>query len=160
MSLQYLPLGNARPGSTPDVGTVLVVEDNSGDELFILRALRNAKLNTNVVVARDGQEALEFLFRQGEHSSRPRSTDPSVILLDLHLPVVPGIDVLRKIKSTEALRRLPVVVMTSNESERDLAECYELGANSVVQKGRFLEDFKQSVGLTVTYWTQVNVNSF
>lgn len=159
MSLQYLPFRQPSDSTCRTANNVLVVEDDSGDEFFIMRALRGLKLDANVVVARDGQEACDYLFSQDWKSSSSRSAGPTVIMLDLNLPKISGLELLAKIKAHEYLRTIPVVIMTSNESERDLSECYRLGANSVVQKGRFLEDFRESIGLTVTYWTRVNVKS-
>ena len=131
---------------------ILLVEDNPRDEALILRALRKSNVAEEVVVARDGVEALDYLFGAGARAGRDTSATPRVVLLDLKLPKVDGLEVLRRIRADERTRRLPVVVFTSSSEEEDLIKSYDLGANSYVRKpvdfGQFLEATKQS-GL---YW--------
>lgn len=158
MSLQFLPFEKSL-NSTSSNATVLVVEDDSGDEFFILRALKAMNMATNVVVVRDGEEATDFIFRTGKHANRPESQNPKVVMLDLCLPKVAGLEVLRLIKEDPKTKHIPVVVMTSSESKDDIDRCYDLGANSIVRKGRFIEEFRESVALAVAYWTRVNVYS-
>lgn len=159
MSLQFLPFDQKTLISSPDNSTVLVVEDDSGDEFFILRALKSMNMDSNVVVVRDGEEATDFIFRTGRHMTRKESQNPKVIMLDLCIPKVAGLEVLRLIKEDPQTKHIPVVVMTSSESKVDIDRCYELGANSIVRKGRFIEEFRESVAMAVAYWTRVNVYS-
>jgi CheY-like chemotaxis protein len=159
MSLQFLPFEEKHLMSQKDAGTVLVVEDDSGDEFFILRALKSMHMDSNVIVVRDGEEATNYVFKAGPFAARTESTNPKVIMLDLCIPKVAGLEVLRLIKEDPSTKHIPVVVMTSSESKSDIDRCYELGANSVVRKGRFIEEFRESVALSVAYWTRVNIYS-
>jgi len=157
MSLQFLPFDQKSLGSQKDSGIVLVVEDDSGDEFFILRALKSTKMDSSVRVVRDGEEATDYIFRTGNYAARPESANPKVIMLDLCIPKVAGLEVLRLIKENPKTRHIPVVVMTSSESKSDIDRCYELGANSVVRKGRLIEEFRESIALAVAYWSRVNI---
>ncbi|MBC8064473.1 MAG: response regulator [Chlorobia bacterium] len=157
MSIQFLPVDKESISSQIVAGTVLVVEDDSGDEFFILRALKGTHMSSNVVVVRDGEEATDYVFKAGKFSTRSENTNPKVIILDLCLPKIAGLEVLRLIKEDPKTTHIPVVVMTSSESKADIVRCYKLGANSVVRKGRFIEEFRESVALAVVYWTRVNV---
>jgi two-component system, response regulator len=109
--------------------TILLVEDNPDDELLTRRALRKSNVCNEVVVARDGAEALDYLFATGAYEGRNPLAMPQVVLLDLGLPKVDGLEVLRRIRSDERTRRLPTVILTSSEDQRDLVEGYGLGAN-------------------------------
>lgn len=157
MSLQYLPFNQTTIGAKGSLGSVLVVEDDSGDEFFILRALKSLNIEANVTVVHDGEEAIDFVFKSGPFANRSEALNPKVIMLDLCIPKVAGLEVLRLIKEDPKTCQIPVVVMTSSESNSDVHRCYELGANSVVRKGRFIEEFRESVALAVAYWTRVNV---
>jgi two-component system response regulator len=135
---------------------ILLVEDNPDDVELTLRALRKNNINNEVVVASDGVEALDYLYGTGKYAGRNVEELPEVVLLDLKLPRVDGLEVLRRVRSTELTQLLPVVILTSSSEERDLIEGYRLGANSYVRKpvdfGEFLEATKQ-LGL---YWLVLN----
>jgi two-component system response regulator len=136
--------------------TILLVEDSPDDVELTLRAFARSKVANELVVASDGEEALDYLFATGVHSGRDPSLMPSVVLLDLKLPKVDGLDVLRRMRNDERTRRLPVVVLTSSNEEQDVVRSYDLGANSFVRKpvdfARFLEAARQ-LGL---YWLVLN----
>jgi CheY-like chemotaxis protein len=134
------------------------VEDDSGDEFFILRALKSVNLESRAVIVRDGEEATDYIFKTGRYQERPSTLDPKVIMLDLCLPKVAGLEVLRLVKEDERTRQIPVVVMTSSDSKFDVDRCYELGANSVFRKSTIIEEFRESLAIAVTYWTQINVH--
>lgn len=135
---------------------ILLVEDNPDDEALALRAFAKHNINNSVVVARDGAQALDYLFGTGEHTQRDLSVMPHVILLDLKLPKIDGLEVLRRIRGDERTRLIPVVILTSSNEDRDLVESYDLGANSYVRKpvdfGQFVEAVRQ-LGL---YWLVLN----
>lgn len=130
--------------------TILLVEDNPDDEELALRALRKNHLANGVHVARDGEEALAYFF-EGE----PRAL-PQVVLLDLKLPKVDGLEVLRRLRADDRTRLLPVVILTSSREERDLVEGYRLGANSYIQKPVDFEQFTQAIGQLGLYWLVLN----
>lgn len=140
--------------------TILLVEDNREDEELTLRALRKSNIMNQVVVARDGEEALQHLFghKEENHLGTSHETEllPAVILLDLKLPKINGIEVLRQIRSHPRTRRLPVVVLTSSKDERDLDEVYDLGANSCLFKPVDFEKFVEAVGHLGMYWVLFN----
>lgn len=127
---------------------ILLVEDNPNDAELTMRALKRANLEAHLVIARDGAEALEFVL-----SDRPK---PRVIFLDLKLPKVDGIEVLRRVRADERTRAIPVVVLTSSQEERDITECYKLGANSYVVKPVEFDKFYRAVGDLATYWLILN----
>lgn len=135
---------------------ILLVEDNPDDEALTLRALKKNNITNEVVVAHDGAEALDYLFGGGAYSGRDLQIMPQVILLDLKLPKLNGFDVLRRLRQDDRTKRLPVVILTSSNEERDLISGYDLGANSYVRKpvefGSFLEAVRQ-LGL---YWLLLN----
>ncbi|MEZ4272687.1 MAG: response regulator [Myxococcota bacterium] len=135
---------------------ILLVEDNADDEALALRAFKKHHIQNEVVVARDGAEALNYLFGMAEHQGRDLSQMPQVILLDLKLPKIDGLEVLRRIRGDTRTRLIPVVVLTSSNEERDLVKSYNLGANSYVRKpvdfGQFVEAVRQ-LGL---YWLVLN----
>lgn len=136
---------------------ILLVEDNRDDEELTLRALRKSNIMNEVVVARDGEEAIDYLFGQGNFLSGSEPDFlPAVVLLDLKLPKVGGMEVLREIRSHPRTRRLPVVVLTSSKEERDLAEVYDLGANSYLYKPIDFEKFVEAVGHIGMYWVLFN----
>lgn len=135
---------------------VLLVEDNPRDAELTLRVLSKHNLANRVVHVKDGQEALDWLFGTGAHAGRDVTYHPRVVLLDLKLPKVSGIDVLRAVRADERTRTIPVVVLTSSNEERDLVESYRLGVNSYVVKPVEFESFSAAVAETGHYWLIVN----
>jgi two-component system, response regulator len=135
---------------------ILLIEDNPDDELLTLMAFRDNKIMNEIVVARDGEEALDILFGTGKFSSHDVSTLPQLILLDLKLPKVDGLEVLQKIRSTEETRYLPVVVLTSSREEMDIIKSYQLGANSYIQKPVDFEQFSEAIKQLGLYWLVLN----
>jgi two-component system response regulator len=136
--------------------TILLVEDNPNDEELTLLALRKSKIMNEVVIARDGEEALDYLFGRGKHAGRDTEQLPAVVLLDLKLPKLNGAEVLRRIRGDAHTRRLPVVVLTSSKLDKDLAEVYDLGANSYIYKPVDFEKFTEAVGHMGMYWVLLN----
>jgi two-component system, response regulator len=135
---------------------ILLVEDNPDDELLTLRALKKTGVQNDVVVARDGVEALDYLFARGPYSGRDPAVMPQLILLDLKLPRVDGLEVLRRLRSDERTRLLPVVILTSSREQRDMLAGYGLGANSYVRKPVDFEQFVRAVDLLKLYWLVLN----
>lgn len=138
---------------------VLLVEDNASDAELTLRALKKKNLANKLIHVKDGAEAIDFVFAQGAYTDRKVENGPKVVLLDLKLPKVSGIEVLRRIKSDVRTEVIPVVVMTSSREERDLVECYELGVNSYVVKPVEFEDFARAVSELGCYWLLLNETS-
>jgi CheY-like chemotaxis protein len=136
--------------------TILLVEDDRDDEELTLRALRRSNIRNEVIIARDGAQALEILFGEGKFLDHEIDLLPAVVLLDLKLPKVSGIEVLRRIRSEPRTRRLPVVVLTSSRQERDRDEVYELGANSYICKPVDFEKFSEAIGRLGMYWVLLN----
>lgn len=134
---------------------ILLVEDNALDAEMTMRALKKGKLANKLIWVKDGQQALDYLFRQGDYTQRA-DTSPRLVLLDLKMPRVGGIEVLRAIKSDERTRRIPVVVMTSSQEEQDLAETYTLGVNSYVVKPVDFNALADIAGQAGYYWLAVN----
>jgi two-component system response regulator len=134
--------------------TILLVEDNPKDEALTLRALKKHNIGNDVVVARDGAEAIERLFGPASDGAKPPL--PQLVLLDLKLPKIDGLDVLRRIRSDERTRLLPVVILTSSVEERDLMEGYRLGANSYVRKPVDFVEFAEAVRQLGLYWLILN----
>ena len=141
-----------------DIGAVeiLLVEDSPDDTELTLRALRKAGLSNRIEVARDGVEALEFIFCEGKYSERHIEDMPKVVLLDLKLPLMDGLEVLREIKRNELTRDTPVVVLTSSRQTPDVAECYRLGVNSYIVKPVEFDKFVDAVEQLGLYWTGLN----
>ena len=135
---------------------ILLVEDNPDDVELTLHALRKENLANNIQVARDGEEALEFLFCNGVHAERSMECPPKLILLDLKLPKVDGMEVLRRLKADVRTRTIPVVILTSSKEERDLVNGYGLGANSYIQKPVDFDKFRETVKTVGLYWLVVN----
>jgi CheY-like chemotaxis protein len=136
--------------------TILLVEDNPDDQALTLRALKAHKIMNEVVVAEDGAEALEYLHATGVHAGRDPSDLPQIVLLDLKLPKIDGLEVLKRIRSEPRTRLLPVVILTSSKEERDLVNGYSLGANSYVQKPVDFKEFSEAVRQLGLYWLLLN----
>jgi CheY-like chemotaxis protein len=135
---------------------ILLVEDNEDDMDLALHALRREKLANSIFVARDGEEALDFLFCRGGFSQRSFDHPPKLVLLDLKLPKVDGMEVLKQVKSDPRTRTIPVVIMTSSKEERDLVAGYNLGANSYIQKPVDFDQFRETVKSVGLYWVVIN----
>lgn len=135
---------------------ILLVEDNKDDVELTLHALRKENLANHIHVARDGEEALEFLFCNGTHAGRSFDRPPRLILLDLKLPKVDGLEVLRKLKADPRTQTIPVVILTSSKEERDLLQGYGLGANSYIQKPVDFDQFRNTVKSAGFYWLLIN----
>ena len=135
---------------------ILLVEDNPDDELLAIRALKKNNIMNEVVIARDGSEALDYLFGTGAHEGRDMSEMPQVILLDLKLPRIDGIEVLRRLRKDDRTKLLPVVILTSSKEERDLSECYRLGANSYIRKPVDFAQFTEAIKQLGLYWLVLN----
>lgn len=135
---------------------ILIVEDNPTDAELCLRSLKKRRLANNVIWLRDGAEALDYLFGRGAFATRPPQCVPRVVLLDLRLPKVNGKEVLRQIKADDRLKSVPVVVLTSSREDRDIAECYKLGANSFVVKPVEFDNFAETVERLGYYWSLIN----
>ncbi len=135
---------------------ILLVEDNPDDELLAIRALKKNNIMNEVVVARDGAEALDYLFGAGAYAGRDMSVMPQIILLDLKLPKIDGLEVLRRLRNDERTKLLPVVVLTSSKEERDLTESYSLGANSYIRKPVNFDQFTEAIRQLGLYWLVLN----
>ena len=131
---------------------ILLIEDNSSDVDLTKRALERGRIANELVVARDGKEALDYLLGEGAYAGRDISDLPAVTLLDLKLPKVPGLEVLRRIRADARIRRLPVVILTSSKEEQDLASSYDLGANSYIRKPVDFNQFTEAIGQLGLYW--------
>jgi two-component system response regulator len=135
---------------------ILIVEDNPQDLEMTQRALRRANLANRIEVARDGVEALDFIFCEGAHASRRIEDTPKVVLLDIKLPKVDGIEVLRKIKSDPRTRAIPVIILTSSMEQKDIVESYRLGVNSYIVKPVHFESFVAAIQQLGMYWVLLN----
>jgi two-component system, response regulator len=139
---------------------ILLVEDNGDDAELTLIALKKNKLVNNIMVLRDGQEALDFIFAKGEYANRINSSFPNVIFLDLNLPKVGGLDVLKILKADEKTKMIPIVVMTSSQQDKDIVESYKLGANSYITKPIDFENFMDTISNLGYYWLVLNRKPF
>lgn len=135
---------------------ILLVEDNPDDAELTLRALKKNNVTNRVIVVQDGAEALDYLFAMGRYVDRSMSPLPKVVLLDLKLPLVSGIEVLRQCKANERTRRLPIVVLTSSREEPDIQTCYTLGVNSYIVKPVDFQQFTEAVRQLGLYWLLLN----
>jgi len=140
--------------------TILLVEDNPDDVELTLRSLRRNNIVNEIVIARDGVEALDYVFGTGSHAGRDVAIQPAVVLLDLKLPRVDGLQVLREIRADPRTHLLPVVVLTSSREDRDVVESYRLGANSYVRKPVNFEEFNEAVRELGMYWLLLNEHPF
>jgi two-component system response regulator len=136
--------------------SILLVEDNPDDVELTVMALTEAKITNPVVVAKDGPEALDYLFGTGKHAGREATDQPVVVLLDIKLPLLSGIDVLKRMRQDERTRRTPVVMLTSSNEQNDIAKTYDLGANSYVRKPVEFEGFVTAARQLGLYWTVLN----
>jgi CheY-like chemotaxis protein len=139
-----------------DNKVILLVEDNPRDEALTLRALKKSKIVNDVVVAHDGVEALDYLFGTGPYAGEEPPVMPQLVLLDLKLPKVDGLDVLRKLRADERTKRLPIVVFTSSSEEEDMIKSYDLGANSYVRKPVESSEFAEATKQLGVYWLLLN----
>ena len=139
-----------------DNKVILLVEDNPRDEALTLRALKKSNIVNEVVVTRDGVEALDYLFGTGKFAGRDTSEIPQLVLLDLKLPKVDGLEVLHRMRSDERTRRLPVVIFTSSSEEEDMVKSYDLGANSYVRKPVDFDHFMEATRQLGMYWLVLN----
>lgn len=135
---------------------ILLVEDNSDDVALTLRAFRKSNLKNEIVVAEDGADALDYLLGEGKYAGRDTSVPPTLILLDLKLPKIPGLEVLRRIRADERTKLLPVVILTSSVEEQDLITSYKLGANSYLRKPVDFNKFIEAVQQLGLYWLVLN----
>lgn len=136
--------------------TILLVEDNRQDEMLIMRALRKVNLANAVDVVRDGQQALDYLFREGEFAGRSPADPPTVVLLDINLPRINGLDVLKRLRGDERTRVLPIVLLTSSDEEKDRLTGYQEGANSFVRKPLDFTEFAETAARLGVYWLLTN----
>ncbi|MBX3217378.1 MAG: response regulator [Labilithrix sp.] len=135
---------------------ILLVEDNESDEKLTVRALRKSQIANEVIVARDGEEALDYLFGTGAYAGRDTSITPTVTLLDLNLPKIGGLEVLRRLRADERTRRLPVVVLTSSREDEDVIRSYDLGANAYVRKPVDFGQFAEATKTLGLFWLLLN----
>lgn len=141
---------------SPNEVQILLVEDNPDDVELAMHALRKENLGNFIQVARDGEEALDFLFCRGAYRARTFAEHPKLVLLDLKLPKVDGIEVLREVKSDPRTKSIPVVVLTSSREDKDLVNSYQLGVNSYIQKPVDFQQFRDTVKQLGMYWLIIN----
>lgn len=139
-------------------GTILLVEDNRDDELLTLRAFQKNRIANPIAVVRDGQEALDYLFATGSYAERDQDDLPVIILLDLNLPKVNGLEVLREIRSDERIRVIPVIILTTSVEDEDVIESYARGANSYIRKPVDFTEFVEAVHTLGNYWLLLNTS--
>ena len=144
------------PSGFPEYSTILIVEDNPDDEELTLLAFRSNRIANPIVVVRDGAEALDFLFRMGAYVGRDVHSNPRLVLLDLKLPKVGGLDVLRRIRESPTTQMLPVVVLTTSNQDEDIVNSYRLGANSFIRKPVEYSKFSEAIRQLGMYWLLLN----
>jgi two-component system, response regulator len=137
-------------------GTILLVEDNTMDEELTLRALKMSAVTSDVVIVRDGAAALDYLFATGSHAGRDTSVLPTMVLLDLNLPKLGGLEVLRRIREDERTKLVPVIILTSSSEERDILEGSRLGSNAYVRKLMGFGAFAAAIGVLTVFWLTLN----
>lgn len=137
-------------------GIILLVEDNEDDEILTRRAFQKNNVKNEIVVAHDGREALDWLFGEGEHAGRDTTVQPEIVLLDVNMPRVGGLEVLERIRADDRTSLVPVVMLTSSKQEEDLVRSYELGANSYVRKPVEFDAFVEAVRTLGIYWLVIN----
>ncbi len=142
---------------TENAVEILLVEDNPNDVELTLHAFKSHKVSNHIHVVRDGAEALEFIFCEGEYAERSIENSPKLILLDLKLPKIDGLEVLRRIRADERTKTIPVVILTSSDEERDVFESYQLGVNSFIRKPVDFEKFSDVVSKMGYYWLLLNI---
>ncbi len=135
---------------------ILLVEDNPDDEVLTLRELKKSKIANQIIVARDGEEALDYLFGTGKYAGRERPEPPTMVLLDIKLPKIDGLEVLRRVRADEHLRLTPVVILTSSKEEGDRLQGYAMGVNSYVVKPVDFAQFSQAINFLGLYWLVLN----
>jgi CheY-like chemotaxis protein len=140
----------------PENSIILLVEDNPDDEELTLLAFRNNHISNSIFVVRDGAEALDYLFKTGKYADRPGNTSPRLVLLDLKLPKVTGLDVLKKIRANPATQYLPVVVLTTSNQDEDIINSYKFGANSFIRKPVEFIKFNDAIKQLGLYWLLLN----
>ena len=138
---------------------ILLVEDNASDAEMTIEALKTNNLANKLLHVKDGAAALEFIFAEGTYAHRQIENTPKIILLDLKMPKVSGMEVLKKIRADERTKRIPVVMLTSSKEDPDIQKCYDLGANSYVVKPVEFEEFQKAISDLGLYWMVVNQNS-
>ena len=139
-----------------NTGTILLVEDNPSDIDLTKRAFEKGHITNTLVVAEDGQEALDYIFGNGKYADRDINQIPTLILLDLKLPKIDGLEVLRRVRATEKIKRLPVVILTSSKEEQDVAASYDLGVNSYIRKPVDFNQFAEAIKHLGLYWLVIN----
>ncbi len=137
--------------------SILLVEDNPNDEALTIRAFKKNNLMNNIDVVRDGQEALDYLFCEGDYADRDKNDNPQVILLDINLPKLDGLEVLRQMRANEGTSLIPVIVMTTSDEQSDLIDSYKLGANSYIRKPVDLDNFMSAIKTLGMYWLVLNL---
>ncbi|MDA3813958.1 MAG: response regulator [Candidatus Cloacimonetes bacterium] len=137
---------------------IVIVEDNPSDAELMIRSLKQNQLSNNLIVLEDGEQALNFIFCRGEYKDKDSTSFNMVIFLDLKLPKVSGLEVLKQVKSNEKARKIPVIIVTSSKEDPDIAAAYDLGANSYVVKPVNYSDFVKTIKLLGLYWLVVNEN--
>jgi len=143
-------------GNTMTIGKILLIEDNPDDELLTIRALKKNNIVNDIIVKRDGVEALDYLFGTGSHSSIDSHEMPQLILLDLKLPKLDGLEVLKRIRGSEHTRFIPIVILTTSNEQQDIMKSYEDGANSYIRKPVDFDQFVESVKQLGMYWLVLN----
>lgn len=136
--------------------TILLVEDNPSDIALTKRAFEKGKIANNLVVVEDGQEALDYIFCENKYANRDKSQMPALVLLDLKLPKVDGLEVLKRIRAADKIKRLPIIILTSSREEQDVAASYDLGVNSYIRKPVNFYHFAESIKQLGLYWLVIN----
>ncbi|MBF0224060.1 MAG: response regulator [Desulfobacterales bacterium] len=135
---------------------ILLVEDNPDDVILTMRALKKSKIRNHVVVVQDGEEALDYLFCTGKYQNRDKTERPQVVLLDLKLPKIDGLEVLKRMREDSRTRLMPVVILTTSKEQSDMLRGYELGVNSYIRKPVDFNQFVEAVGQLTLYWVVLN----